>query len=336
MRRRRIGVARRGRRDPFLARPDDIAFVQDLYVIEGLQRGHPQGPNRDLDRVWRGYEGNLNAALDALIARAPIPSDAWLRVLVPFVVGLLCRHPEFAERITLDGGVVRSADPVELDPFSGPDLVNAARWVEVNFVLAPVMAARWTVCHGPPDAACITNDLGFCGYMEAEGRSLGIAIPLGGGATLCLGPRKQRTILVRRDDRWMAPMQHIDVGRDAVQRLGLRVAASAPELIVGPEKRVVVSFMRAMHDEVAPVPAYAELADLSRATMHRNHMAWPCLVSTLAQSEIPDGAMTGVDWDICMLGGWHPPPLIGDTFYAPTSLEKIGGTIRLHLNQAVD
>jgi len=336
MRRRLIGVARRGRRDPFLASPEDIAFVEDLYVIESLQGGHPQGPSRDLDRVWRGYEGNLNAALDALIGRAPIPSDVWLRVLVPFVVGLLCRHPEFAERITLDGGVVRSADPEDRDPFSGPDRVNAARWVEVNLLLAPVMAAKWTVLHGPPDAAWITNDLGFCGYKEVEGRSYGIAIPLGGGATLCLGPRKQRTVLIRRDDGWRAPMEHIDVKQDAAQRLGLKLAASAPELIVGPEKRLLISFMRAMGDEVTPVPAFAELADLSRATLHRNQMAWPCLVSTLAQPEIADGPMAGVDWNICMFGGWHPPPLIGDTFYAPTSLEKSGATIRLHLNQSLE
>jgi len=85
--RRRVIVV--GQRNPFAifeSAAEGVGFVRGLYEY-------------GLGDIWRAYEERLPAALDEIsrTEATEIDGEIWLRVLVPFVAGLLLRGPDFEE-----------------------------------------------------------------------------------------------------------------------------------------------------------------------------------------------------------------------------------------------
>ena len=89
-----------------------------------------------MDSVWGGYESRFAVALDGLISGS-LDAAIWLRVLVPFVAGVLVRGPDFNHRFT------RRTQGFQFTP--DKDNINSVRLLELQRLLAPVLAARWQV-----------------------------------------------------------------------------------------------------------------------------------------------------------------------------------------------
>jgi hypothetical protein len=73
---------------------ENVAYVKDLYTLVG-----PDADPKMVDEIWSRYETDLAEAIDKLIDRS-LEANEWARILVPFIVGLLVRHPEFNLRFT--------------------------------------------------------------------------------------------------------------------------------------------------------------------------------------------------------------------------------------------
>ncbi len=147
-RKRPLYVARVGVDKIFCRSAEDLACKEGLYNLPGSEATW-LGEHID---AW-DYEGRLPQALDNLRDSGDsINADTWLHTLVPFITGLFVRGPD-----RNDG------------------LNNFGRIVEFQELLAPVMAARWTVVHLPPGDELIASDRGFGGVTL--GGQVGIIVP---------------------------------------------------------------------------------------------------------------------------------------------------------------
>jgi hypothetical protein len=334
LRRRHVAVIRRGSGLVTTTRAESIAFENRLYDMK-LGRSRDDPPVRDLDRTWQRYEDNLNAALDRLAGRQAIDASTWLRTLVPFCAGLMCRHPEFASRATIEARVLSPNDPHRLQRVSDEERVNAARWLEMNFLLTPILAASWTVHHLPATCPDVTTDLGFCAYRNTSGET-GIIVPISRRAALGLIPKRRRTVLTKRDGRWLAPIAHVELAPGFATGLARVMARCAPTLVIGAKESDLADLTTALAIPAARAPTLTGLAAITRWELYLNHMAWPCLVTAVETGNFTEGPMTNVDWDLCMSRGWSPPPLIGDPLIAPANVTSTARSVRLSLTGEID
>jgi len=185
------------------------------------------GSTLTLDTIWR-YESRLTSALNALEDPTGLLDGClWAQVLVPFVSSLFVRGPDFATEFQarIPGATGPAPDSPEPVPgsLSWRDNSLAGMAIEWQRLLAPVMAAQWTVFHGP-SPILTTNDLGRCLMFGLKPDVISYAVPLSPRSVLALTRRACREMLEWREDRWIAPISRrsapdwgLEEGRRAIR-----------------------------------------------------------------------------------------------------------------------
>ncbi|MGX7680670.1 DUF4238 domain-containing protein [Jatrophihabitans sp. DSM 45814] len=224
---RQIFVRRRDQTEVFSTTPSKIARVHDLYTMS-----KDDGPPDSVDEIWQAYESKIGPALDDLCNGKGISLNVWLRVLVPFITSKFVRGKDFDERFrrrpviqTLQGTSV-----VEQD-------FNRARMMELQRLLAPVMAARWVVIHKTGGAPFLCNDLGLSATSDPSTGAQGWAVPLGPNDALGIFPRRQRTIARWGAMGWTAEIDHRDLPRVEVGSHNQALAIVTTEFMFGSSSR---------------------------------------------------------------------------------------------------
>ena len=199
----------------------NLAREIGLYDVEDDRLG--QG--RTLDIAW-SYEVSLPGALDQLANHnIALRGEVWISTLVPFVAGLFIRGPdfqrEFQTRFHFLEGIIES----------GGDNATGARLIEFQQLLAPIMAARWTVLHFADDVDLVTSDTGFAGALTPLGQSY--VVPLDRHTALTVTPSLSREIVRWTNVGWMAEIEHAWLlGGDADLRRAM--GAFARHAVYGP------------------------------------------------------------------------------------------------------
>ena len=168
--------------------------------------------------VW-DYESRLPAALSSLRdVSGGIDAGVWLHTLVPFVAGLFVRGP---------------------DANNGDN--NAGRIIEFQELLAPVMAARWTVVHLPAGSELISSDRGFGGVTLAG--QTAIMVPCDRQTALVLSYCNKRSVAAWSEGNWVAPILHRDVESSVSELFRQSVARSAYSSVYGSSRELVAQFV---------------------------------------------------------------------------------------------
>jgi hypothetical protein len=304
-RRRRVSVLRRGETRATSARAETIGFINDFYLM-----GIPNGgsPPYNIDHMWASFEAGLNDALNRLVGKGFIGHEEWLRVLVPFAVGTLCRGPAFADESMAHSAQLNEDGEVEL--VKTPNDVNFARWMEVPRLLTPVMSCRWVVMHLPEDIPSLTNDIGFAPVLAPDNPVPGIVIPVARSAVLALLPVKRRPVLVKVDGSWVTPIEHASLTPASAANVGVRLARQARRFIVGPTAASVERLADDLAQSDERSASFFEVTGLRHVAMRELIYEWHRLVTAADSDDLDVGPQQAFDWAACQRG-WIPPIIMG-------------------------
>jgi hypothetical protein len=217
-------------RRPYIRSAEDVAWELGLYDV----RDDSLGQAGTADVTW-GYERQLSRAIDALEdKRSPLDGRLWLCALVPFVASLFVRGPDFPEEHEqrLTPGVRETIGG------SSRDNGTAARLIQFQELLAPVMAAEWHVAHFPADVDLITNDIGYSVASTPDGE--GYVVPLSRTTALVILGSSSRTVLKWENGAWIAPIDHRPLPAQEVPRLRMALGNFARLSVFGPTEAAVV------------------------------------------------------------------------------------------------
>ncbi len=195
------------------------------------------------DGSWR-YEARLTQALDALgDARRPLDGRLWAEVLVPFVSSLFIRGIDFEARYRARmGGLMSAMHDENDDTFDERwrDTVAIGRTTDWQRLLAPTMAAQWTVFHGSGRPILPTSDLGYC-LMNGPDRSCpaAYAIPIDPCTVLAVFARRIRRLLDWNGRSWTANVQHVAIADEGVHELRHALHQAALNEVYGPTNESV-------------------------------------------------------------------------------------------------
>ena len=228
-------------------------FVSAEYV--GRQRRLYDWHERNdaaVDDTWR-YERRLPEALNALAdPTVPLDGRIWAQVLVPFVSSIFIRGLDFTERYEarvpgLTGPPTDASQPTA--PLNWHDNTLQARLIEWQRLLAPIMAAKWTVVHGSGASPMCTNDAGR-GLIPLPGyRSAHYCFPIDPVTVLVLERRQIGLVLEWNRGKWVAPVTHRNAPDEYFEFFRRAIQLSAFNEIYGPTKESV----RFQTDEFKPI-----------------------------------------------------------------------------------
>lgn len=263
---------------------DSVGWIRGLY-------------GGDIDAIWTRYEAALPGALSGL-QKGPPDASTWARTLVPFIASMFVRSPTFTRMFEARLGPLQAIAP--------PGNANRMRSMELQRLLAPVLAARWVFMHTQGDTSVITSDIGWCGYYDHQYQQPGFAIPLNSSLVVGLVPRRGRLLLDWRDGGWHPVVEHRVLNSENQVELNRTIASMAQSDLFGGTRDAIEACL-----EVEPttdlrlidalglfgLPADDEIA---------NELTWHRLASSLNYA--PDNpALSGFEMDADELArGWHP------------------------------
>lgn len=188
------------------------------------------GPDKTLDTAW-GYENYLPRALEALKLRdQPLDARDWLLGAVVFVAGLFARGPEFQEEFAQRlPASLRQESP----RIGSPDHATGARLIDLQILLAPILAARWTVVHFPDNEDLVVSDRGYALTATPGGGAASYAIPISRQAALVLTPRDTGKPLRWSGSSWAVDVEHFDAVPGDAAALNQATGAFAREAVFG-------------------------------------------------------------------------------------------------------
>lgn len=159
----------------------------------------------------------------------------WVTAAVRFVAGLFVRDPAFEHDFSrrLPEGVAELV-------FNPSSNAMAARLIDFQVLLAPVMAAHWTVVHFPESCELVTSDVGYAGTSTPSGELPSYVIPTDVRTAVVITPRDVGAPLTWRNDRWVANLVHVDADPGEVAGLNRAIGAFARQEVYGPSCESVV------------------------------------------------------------------------------------------------
>jgi hypothetical protein len=328
-RERVVFVARKGRSTASPARAETVGYVNNLYRADTAALFGDNFHDEDaVDPALNGYEPNLPLALDLLEAAQPLPMETWLRTLVPYVTSTFVRGSDFAPRFMARPGV---------PGLVSMDNANAARFIELERLLAPVCCARWVVWHKSAGEPLVLNNLGLTGTLDSGTGQPGWAIPISKSCLLSIYPRPRRSVAIYQDDAWWPLIKHVTLGADQARGFNDAMAHMATSYVVGATAELV--------ERLAPlIGEHANESALMDAWPfdHRTRLAhakdWHRLVSATAVNRPPDQLTDLQRVDPAALGSSWCPPLgfLLNVREFPTGLRLDGNVIHLTLDVPPD
>jgi hypothetical protein len=221
---------------PYVASASRIAGQVGLYDVGGGAAGDLE----TVDIAW-GYERNLPQALDSLEQPdQPVGGRLWLTAAVPFVAGLFARGPEFQQEF-----VRRLAPELRAQHWDHENNATRARLIDLQTLLAPVMAARWAMLHFSPSAELVTSDRGYALTATPLGELPSYVVPISRQSALVVTPRRWGTTLRWTDEQWVADLEHFTAADDEVPALNnaMGAFARAPSLSTSGETLTIEESM---------------------------------------------------------------------------------------------
>ncbi len=219
---RKVWVRRRGGQ-PQLATAESLNY--ELGAFETALNGE-----QTVDDVWDLYERELVQAIDNLSARRPVPIQHSLQTLVPFVACLCVRDGSFddflRQKYLSDG---------DTGTLSEPDWIDLHRVALVPPIASRLLRCNWIVCETSPGLRFITNDRGFTGGADPEGK-LFMFVPLRPDAGLQL--RRRAPALWRELPYGRVAIfgRRPQLTREETELVNNRIAALAAREIYGREE----------------------------------------------------------------------------------------------------
>jgi hypothetical protein len=239
-RKRKVWVQRVGR-PAYEASAEYVGRSRRIY-----DREKPRNAQEvTIDNDWK-YEPRLPEALNALGDRSrPLDARLWAEVLVPFVSSLFIRGLDFTKRYQerMPGFTGPVGDEAESPLFgSWHDATIAARLLEWQRIIAPVMSAEWNVVHGSGEPILITNDIAHCLMLKAGGspEDVSYAFPVTTSSILVLERRVVRRILDWDGQDWTAPIVHRDVPDWELMNCRAAMQHAAQREVYGPTREAVM------------------------------------------------------------------------------------------------
>jgi tetratricopeptide (TPR) repeat protein len=290
-----------------------MACTHNLYTL--LDK--PDDPEL-VDRIWSRYESRLSFVIDNLLSGHLYHND-WLRVLVPFAACLLVRAPEFGDRIK------NRMTPTDIIyDYSG---VNGARIMELQRLLAPILAANWIILTLQGDGQIITNDVGWTPYINRINGQKGMAIPLDRKHVLVLIPQMKRSILRVVGGKWVPIIEFDNLDPGAHLSLNDALSNAAQRFLIGPDDSSVMRHLR-QSDQAPLLPEPHQLGFLSVDEARAHDFTWHRLVSAVSKGSTGKRSTSfDLNWP-AIKSDWAPPVLIPDNLVGfPPALTRKGREI---------
>jgi hypothetical protein len=261
------------------------------------------------------YESRLAPCIKRLTL-GTIDALEWAGVIVPFVTCLLVRGADFDIRLEARmrrsnwRRILEEREPglKDLIPF---DNVNAARSVEIQRLLGPILAAKWIVCKAPEKNAFITTDLAYAFSKDPDGQ-LGISIPLDGQHVLQLIPRRHGNVAIATENKCYPMLEHRTLRRDNYSQLNEALSHTSRRFIFGSSLSCVQRYLRnARKDPLLLEPT--DVGFISGALARIHEFTWHRFVSAVskhpASAEIEKFEF---DWQ-AIAAAWKPPAVLFPT-----------------------
>jgi hypothetical protein len=331
MRSRKTWILRTGGKQASYERVGNIGVIGDLDTIYG------EGKKGLIDVTWEGYEGLLNEALRELLDPAVPSVDAhlWLRALVPFVAGLFVRGPDFSRRY--ESGETMSQVVLEEGQEWAHNNSNVSRLIAMRRILAPIMAARWTVSYKTGPGAIISNDLGYAdNRYGSDPTSTRWLIPLGTDAVLELDPcpdgHGRKVLFDAGGGNWRAFIERRSLRWGSHHGLNVLTAQAARKFVVGPKRDSVEQYREAL--EFPPYETMIPQVVTSPRMQVVHELDWDRLATAIAYDST-DPRLPGfeIDW-ATVSASWHVLPLLPANLPEfTTGLQLRGRSIWLYMTE---
>ena len=298
-RKRRLWVRESGAERAYSKPARKLAYEIGLYDVEN----DSMGSKKTLDIAWN-YETSLPAALDALTNRQPLDGLLWASTLVPFVAGLFVRGPDYpaqyAQRFPISPETL-------VQGLSVADNATAGRLINLQELLAPTMASKWSVVHFPAGTELITSDTSFAlmGPAAHWPAITGYVIPISRTATLVVSPQVRRTVLEWTDGRWVVPLVHIDGLLNEIAGLKRAIGAFALHQVYGPTPESVDDVAAVLG--AAPTQGAGVAGSMIEADFRCHFYDYFRVLSILRKA--PEGALDAachIDWS-SLARSWTAP-----------------------------
>lgn len=271
----------------FNLKSDSIRTVKASNI--GARKNIYNLTDGDIDN-WDAYETGIPRVLDQICQGDEISLDDWVHIAVPFVTGLFVRGREFNERYESRPDIADLMGKMALSS----DNTNLGRTFEMSRLLAPVMAARWTVLHGYSHPNLVSNDRGLAATQDSSTGDVGWVIPLDKDTALGLFPQKQRLIASWTDGSWIAELDHRNLSTsDSFEDLNRKLAACCSEFFYGSSEFLVKPLHAHAAKTIDPVwlmeASWRQISSQQRIAHERD---WYTLSTIAAEdvtpSDIPD------------------------------------------------
>jgi len=195
-----IWVGDKKTKEIFRSKVENIGGEKNFYSAD-------DEPGFSIDSIWN-YESRLYSSLEDLI-HCRVDAITWCKVLIPFVTCMFVRGNDFKYRFT--------NRITSLLGFQERIPINAARCIEIQRLLTPVLASNWIVLTIQGDTNLLTNDTGFFPFQNRIIGQLGYAIPIDKRHVLVLTPRKKGVVLHQRDDKWYPIISYYELPNNNLQ-----------------------------------------------------------------------------------------------------------------------
>ncbi len=163
-----------------------------------------------------------------------VDAHLWGRAAVPFVAGLFARGPEFKREYPQ-----RLPPDLRFLPGSSGDKATGARLIDFQVLLAPILAARWTIVHFSSNAEIVTSDRGYALTATPLGELPSYVIPISRRSALVVTPRRFGSPLRWTGAEWVADLAHVDAMDREVEALNRAMSAFGRDAVFGPTQRAV-------------------------------------------------------------------------------------------------
>jgi hypothetical protein len=319
-RKRNLWALGTGTAEPYEKKAEKLAAETGLYDVDD----GTLGPDATADVAW-GYEGFLTPALDTLSdAQATLDAQAWLRGVVPFVAGLFVRGPEFQEEFRQR--IAPALPHIGIDPASN---ATAGRLLDLQTLLAPIMASRFCVLHFTESVDLITSDRGYALAGTPDGREHAYIVPVGRHVALTVVPREAAEPLLWKDGAWQAEVEHRVCADTEAPELNRAMAAFAIRSVFGPSREVVES----VREEIgaAPAPSGGLFPVLDPASHLYDYFR--VLAATTTGPEGATAAASMLDWSLVRGQDWTAPIVVESLFpdRAEGGVSVAGNRLRVDL-----
>ena len=213
----------------FISTVGNVAGINNLYSI-------PSDNHSDLiEQTWSRYETQLSKAIEKLID-GTVSAVQWARILVPFVASLFVRTRNFDTRFE---NRLRTMGFEDTYFERHPDNTNSARLMELQRLLAPVLAAKWVVLRKVGKTPLITNDVGYTPFRHVNITDAGFAIPLDKDHILVVIPQREREIIEVREGDWFPIIEYAELPSNNHLGLNKALVGNAQRFVFGSDEALI-------------------------------------------------------------------------------------------------